>query len=100
MGLVALRRLPKKLHNPLASAVHAVADGLMPEGWGVYIIEGYCWAKLRRGGIFAATLMLLVAILWCVLTRDIQGGMGIGQCSVGFLTMMLALLVMGRTEPE
>ena len=96
MDSVALLRLPKKLRGELRQG--SDAEEAQPVGWGVYIIEGYCWSLVRQLGVVAIVLLLLLAVLWCVLLGDVQSGMGVGQCAVGFLATLFWLLVLGRED--
>jgi hypothetical protein len=94
MGSVGLTRLPKKLYSPLRFVGDAAGAG-QPEGWGIYIVEGYRWSLFRRLGFVAILSFSVLTVLWCALTGDVQGGTGAGSFSVTLLGVLLMVLFLG-----
>jgi hypothetical protein len=87
-GSVIVERLPKKLGERLSSQQY------LSVGWGVYIIEGYNWRLLRKSTIGALFATLFLMLFWSILRKDVQGGVGIGQYSIGVLTLTLSIIVL------
>ncbi|KAK4207981.1 hypothetical protein QBC37DRAFT_297589, partial [Rhypophila decipiens] len=94
LGSLGLSRLPKKLHSPLGFHGDEPA-GQQPEGWGIYIVEGYRWSLFRWLGLCATVISTVLSVLWCVVTGDIQGGTGVGNLCMGLLAVVLCVVLLG-----
>jgi len=94
LGSLGLTRLPKKLHSPLGfHDDEPVAAGQQPEGWGIYIVEGYRWSLFRWLGLCATMISTVLSVVWCVLTGDVQGGTGVGSLCMGLLAVVFCVVL-------
>ncbi|KAK4447974.1 hypothetical protein QBC34DRAFT_381806 [Podospora aff. communis PSN243] len=94
LGSVGLTSLPKKLNGPLRSQGDARA-GQRPEGWGIYIVEGYRWSLFRKIGFCATVVSMVLSVSWCFCTGDVQGGTGVGNLCMAFLGALLCVVLLG-----
>jgi hypothetical protein len=90
-------RLPKKLWRELSCAGNQENT---PVGWGIYITEGFNWRLVVRCLWCALIITNIPVVLWCVLKRDIPGGMGIGQYSASLLAIFASLLVAEKSMDD
>lgn len=83
-------RLPKKLHSKLISSAGATDARQVPTGWGIYIVEDVNTALLASLLLAVLLVVLIITAAWSIHKDDIQGGMGIGQFAIAFVTGVLA----------
>jgi hypothetical protein len=94
-GFLVYDRLPKKLETQLSCGVNWFTN--VPAGWGIYITEGYNWELIVRCVSVVLILSFLPTLLWGILKKDMAGATGIGQYSAAAMTLVLSLLVLGRS---
>ncbi|KAK8013296.1 hypothetical protein PG991_009567 [Apiospora marii] len=83
-------RLPKKLHSKLICSAGATNARQVPMGWGIYIVEDLNTELLAALLLLVLLVVLIITAVWSVYNDDIQGGMGIGQFAIAFVTGVLA----------
>ncbi|KAF6825911.1 hypothetical protein CPLU01_10001 [Colletotrichum plurivorum] len=89
----AMQILPKKLHIELFWDHLRNNNDSRPCGWGFYIEDGVDWGFVTIFVLIIVGLLLLTTVLWCCLTKDVQGGTGIGQFGLAILATSIALMV-------
>ena len=94
-GCVAVQRLPKKLHCELTCAISVDAVPL-PEGWGIYVVEGFNWGLIRLIVAVFVVLTLVLSVTWSIAIGDVQGGVGIGQYAVALVAVALTTVLLGQ----
>lgn len=82
-----LDRLPKKLNDILECS--GSNGNNLPVGWGIHIVEGPNWLVLTCTFILVLAVSGIVAVVWSVTKRDVQGGMGIGAYLVTIQTAIM-----------
>ena len=83
----ALSSIPKKLRGKLA-----VPNGGRPMvGWGMQLVDGIDTFKLGLSGFAGLVASSVVGIVWAQLHRDVQGGSGIAQCLMYFVTFIVTM---------
>ncbi|KAK6840062.1 hypothetical protein PG987_005928 [Apiospora arundinis] len=83
-------RLPKKVNTKLTCSAGATNARQVPMGWGIYIVEDLNTPLLASLLLAILLLVLIVTAVWSIHKDDIQGGMGIGQFALAFVTGVLA----------
>ncbi|KAK8877633.1 hypothetical protein PGQ11_002579 [Apiospora arundinis] len=83
-------RLPKKVNTKLTCSAGATNARQVPMGWGIYIVEDLNTPLLASLLLAILLLVLIVTAVWSIHKDDIQGGMGIGQFAIAFVTGVLA----------
>jgi hypothetical protein len=78
-----LRRLPKKLYEPLLRCSDPLACA-----WGLHIVEGPDKVKILWFVICTLVICLGPVVAYIVLKKDIQGATGIGGLYVAVLTLL------------
>lgn len=83
-----LARIPKKLKEKLAVS----DDGKLLMGWGMQLIDGVDGFRIGILGIIGLVMSSLVGVLWAKLHgNDIQGGTGLTQCLMAFVTFLVTM---------
>jgi len=82
-----MHRLPKKLKDSIFSNT----DGF-PVGWGVHIMESLGHYVTSILVFLGLVITGVLAMLWAVLTRDVQGTFGIGSHCVTVQAACMAML--------
>ena len=83
-------RLPKKLNTKLSCSLEGINARQVPVGWGIYIVEDLNTTLLASLLLAVLLVVLIITIAWSIQNDDIQGGMGIGQFAIAFITGVLA----------
>ncbi|KAK8005632.1 hypothetical protein PG990_011669 [Apiospora arundinis] len=83
-------RLPKKVNTKLTCSAGATNARQVPMGWGIYIVEDLNTTLLASLLLAILLLVLIITTVWSIHKDDIQGGMGIGQFAIAFVTGVLA----------
>lgn len=83
----ALDSIPKKLKGKL----------IVPErgrplvGWGMQLVDGIDTFRLGMSGSAGLLVSSLIGIIWARLHHDVQGGSGISQCLMYFVTFVVTM---------
>jgi hypothetical protein len=83
-----LRRIPVKLKERLATK----SDGSALLGWGMHLVDGVDTLRIGILGIYGLIVSSLLGVLWAKLhSNDIQGGTGLTQCLMAFVTFLITM---------
>ena len=83
----ALRSIPKKLKGKLS-----VLEGGGPiPGWGMQLVDGIDTFRLGLSGFAGLVASSVVGIVWARMHHDLQGGSGITQCLMYFVTFVITM---------
>ena len=82
-----MRRFPKKLR-------HSIFDSTdqLPVGWGIHILESPNYHMISMALFIGLALSGLLAVLWAVLTKDVQGAFSIGGYAVALQTAWMTAM--------
>lgn len=85
---VLFNMIPKRINEHINPGG---ARGI-PIGWGLRFIEGINYAAVFLCGCAAFIICAMVAAIWSVVMRDVQGGFGIGAFLLTFLVFCVGSL--------
>lgn len=82
-----IHRLPKKLKDSIFSDTDE-----FPVGWGIHIVESPDYYVISALVFLGLVVSGVLALLWAVLTKDVQGAFGIGSYFVTVQAACMATL--------
>ena len=82
-----MRRLPKKLKQSIFSSTEQ-----FPVGWGIHILECPDYHTILMALFIGLALSGIFAVLWAILTKDVQGAFSIGGYSVALQTAWMTAM--------
>ena len=83
----ALSAIPKKLKGELS----VPERGRPRVGWGMQLVDGIDTFRLGLSGSAGLLASSMVGIVWARVHNDIQGGSGISQCLMYFVTFVVTM---------
>lgn len=97
---MATEMLPKKLYSKVCwvNSVHHSRN--LPYGWGFYIVEEVDWALVAWWVFGMVILLTTLTIAWSAVTKDVQGGTGIGSYSIAALALLVSVIILGTRSIE
>jgi len=90
-----LRRLPKKLHNPLTCETDMASA---PVGWGIYVVEGLHWNMICMTVFLAVLLTAMLVFVLSVRSTDVQTPVAVGQYIVASVAILMTAAIVGRSS--
>ena len=83
----ALYAIPKKLKGKLS----VPPQGRPMIGWGMQLAAGLDTFRLGVSGFAGLLVSSVVGVIWAATHKDVQGGSGIAQCLMYFVTFVVTM---------